>query len=214
VQAWKVLKKQLRDAVKVQAFRLEQAMVTGRRWTVGEFEALLVRHPLMVNLVRRLLWGGYDAQGKLVRTFRVSEERECADAEDRACTLAGVATAGVVHPLHLTEGERSAWGEVFGDYEIISPFPQLGRPVHRLEAGEAEAREITRFADVKVPGVSVAGGLEKAGWVRGVLHDHGDFHEHSKHFPGAGVAAVVEYEPGLWARGCGPATSPTRRSSG
>ena len=101
--------------------------------------------------------------------------------------------------MHLTEGERSAWGEVFGDYEIIPPFPQLGRPVHRLEPGEAEAREITRFADVKVPGVSVAGGLEKAGWVRGVLHDHGDFHEHSKHFPGAGVAAVVEYEPGLWA---------------
>src|SRR5262249_51629969 len=34
VADWKLLKKQLREALKVQAFRLEQAMVTGRRWTV------------------------------------------------------------------------------------------------------------------------------------------------------------------------------------
>ena len=195
---WKILKKQLREVIKVQAYRLEQAMVTGRRWNIQEFEQLLVRHPLMINLVRRLVWGGYDEKGKLVRTFRVTEEREYADSHDDRTTLEGVATVGIVHPLHLSEEERSAWGQVFGDYEIISPFPQLGRPIHPLESTEAPSRGITRFANTKIPGVSVASFLEQAGWQRGLLQDHGDFHEYHKHFPSAQVTAVVEMEPGLW----------------
>ncbi len=199
VAEWKVLKKALREAVKVQAFRLEQAMVIGRRWTPDEFQTLLVRHPLMVNLVRRLLWGGYDASGKLVRTFRVTEEGEYADAEDRPCTLDGLAAVGVVHPLHLSDEARAKWGQVFGDYEIIAPFPQLGRPTYGLEGDEGQASELTRFAGRKVPGVSVAGYLEKSGWQRGPLHDHGDFHEHYKHFPGANVTAEAEYDDALWA---------------
>jgi predicted DNA-binding WGR domain protein len=198
VADWKVLKKALRDAVKVQAHRLEQAMVTGRRWGAEEFETLLARHPLMVNLVRRLLWAGYDQSGKPVRTFRVTEEREYADAKDAACSLGGVAAVGIVHPLHLSAEERGAWGQVFGDYEIIAPFPQLGRALHHLEAGEAEKQDITRFDKLQVPGVSVASTLEKAGWSRGYLHDHGDFHEYCKFFPGGGVTAVVVVEPGLW----------------
>jgi hypothetical protein len=199
VADWKVLKKALRDAVKVQAHRLEQAMVTGRRWSAEEYEALLVRHPLMINLVRRLLWAGYDKEGRPIRTFRVTDEREYADSQEAACSLEGVAAVGVVHPLHLTAAERGAWGEVFGDYEIISPFPQLGRALHHLEAGEADQKDVTRFAKVKVPGVSVASTLEKAGWSRGYLQDHGDFHEYVKFFPGGGVTAVVAVEPGLWA---------------
>jgi predicted DNA-binding WGR domain protein len=196
---WKLLKKQLREAIKVQAFRLEQAMVTGRRWTADEFEKLLVRHPLMINLVRRLMWGGYDTKGKLVRTFRATEERDYADGHDDKATLDGLAAVGIVHPLHLSEDERSAWGQVFGDYEIISPFPQLGRAIHALESTEAQGRSITRFAQTKIPGVAVASFLEKAGWQRGLLQDHGDFHEYYKHFPSAQVTAIVEMEPGLWA---------------
>jgi hypothetical protein len=195
---WKVLKKALREAVKVQVFRLEQAMVVGRRWSPDEFRTLLVRHPLMVNLVRRLLWGGYDTKAKLALTFRVTEEGEYADAEDRPCTLDKVASAGVVHPLGLSEEQRAKWGEVFADYEIIAPFPQLGRPVYGLEGAEAKAHEITRFAGKKIPGVSVASYLEKSGWRRGQIQDHGDFHEHCKHFPSANVTAVTEYDGDLW----------------
>jgi predicted DNA-binding WGR domain protein len=194
---WKVLKKALREAAKVQAFRLEQAMVVGRRWAPDEFRTLLVRHPLMVNLVRRLLWGGYDAKGKLVHTFRVTEEGEYADTEDHSSTLDGLASVGIVHPLHLSEGEKSKWGQVFGDYEIIAPIPQLGRPVYSLEKAEAKAKEIKRFAGKKIPATSLWGGLERLAWVRGAPGDGGIVHEHSKSFPAAGVTAVLEYEEGI-----------------
>jgi Domain of unknown function (DUF4132) len=197
VAEWKVLKKQLRDAAKVQAHRLEQAMVTGKRWGVEEFETVLVRHPLMVNLVRRLLWGGYDKKGKLVRLFRLNEEGEYADEEDRPCTLKGVDRIGVVHPLHLSAEQRAAWGQVFGDYEIMSPFPQLGRAVHALDAGEAKGAEIKRLAGVKVGPGALLGTMEQLGWTRGSASDHGVIEEFSKPFPAQGVTAVLENEPGV-----------------
>jgi hypothetical protein len=197
VAAWKVLKKALRETIKVQAIRLEQAMVVGRRWAPDEFRTLLVRHPLMVNLVRRLLWGGYDGKGKLVRTFRVTEEGEHADAEDRPCTLDELASVSVVHPLHLSEAERARWGEVFADYEIIAPFPQLGRPTYTLEGAEAQAAEITRFAGKKVPAPTLWGTLDRLGCARGVPQDAGVVHDHSRSFSAAGVTAVLGYEIGI-----------------
>ncbi len=197
VTEWKALKKQLRDAAKVQAHRLEQAMVTGKRWGVEEFETLLVLHPLLVNLVRRLLWAGYDKKGKLVRLFRLNEEGEYADEQDRRATLQGVEKVGVVHPLHLTDQQRAAWGQVFGDYEIISPFPQLGRAVHALEKDEAKGTEIKRLADVKVGPGALLGTMEQLGWTRGSAADHGVIEEFSKPFPAQGVTAVLENEPGV-----------------
>jgi hypothetical protein len=197
VQAWKLVKKQMREVVKVQAVRLEQATVSGRRWRVDEFERLLVRHPLMTHLVRRLVWGGYDPRGALVRTFRVTEERDYADADDTACGLEGLAAVGIVHPVHLTEEQRAAWGQVFADYEIIAPFPQLGRRVHTLQPGERRATEVTRFSGPRIEAVVLLGILDKLGWARGPAGDYGAVHEHHKEFPAACVTAVIEYSPGV-----------------
>jgi hypothetical protein len=197
IAEWKLLKKQLREVVKVQAPRLEQAMVTGRRWPPDQFETLLVRHPLMTNLAQRLLWAGYDRKGKLRRTFRVTEDQTYADVADRACTLDGLAAVGLVHPLHLAEKERAAWGEVFSEYEILPPFPQLGRPVHTLKPAEAKGVEITTFAGKQVPATALLGTLERLGWTRGVPGDAGFVDDYSKPFPGAGVTAVLTYADGV-----------------
>jgi predicted DNA-binding WGR domain protein len=194
---WKILKKQLREAIKVQAYRLEQAMVVGRRWPVAEFESLLVRHPLMINLVRRLVWGGYDKKAKLTRTFRVTEERDYADEKDNRTTLDGLISIGIVHPVHLSEDQRSAWGQLFGDYEIIAPFPQLGRPVLALDATEMKASEIHRHQGVKIPATAFMGTMDKLGWTRGSADDHGVIMEFCKQFPAADVTALIENEDGI-----------------
>jgi predicted DNA-binding WGR domain protein len=127
VEAWRQVRKQVRVVARVQAGRLERAMATGRRWTPGGFESLLVRHPLMIHLVCRLLWGGYDERGRLVATFRVTEECEFADIDGSTCRLECLAAVGVVHPLQLNDEQRSAWGEIFRDRGINPPFAQLGR---------------------------------------------------------------------------------------
>jgi hypothetical protein len=194
--AWKVLKKQVRETIKVQAYRLEQAMIAGRRWSMAEFESLLVRHPLMINLVRRLLWGVYDADRKLMHAFRVTEERDYADIRDNPCTLEDAYAVGVVHPLHLTPEDRAAWGQVFGDYEIIAPFPQLGRRVHTLEPGEESARELTRFRDKDIPAIIFLGILKSHGWIDGHWQEGLYFGGHYKAFDGPRITAVIETAAG------------------
>jgi hypothetical protein len=196
VAAWKVLKKQVRETIKAQAYRLEQAMISGRRWSAGEFESLLVRHPLMINLVRRLLWGAYDQDRKLVRAFRVTEERDYADLHDNPCSLDAAHAVGVAHPLHLTPDDRAALGEVFGDYEIIAPFPQLGRRVHTLEPGEETARELTRFGDKDVPAMIFLGILKSHGWTDGRWQEGMHFGGHYKSYDGPRITAVLDLGAG------------------
>jgi hypothetical protein len=140
-----------------------------------------------------VLWGGYDEKGSLVSTFRVTEERDYADVDESSYRPDGLSAVGLVHPLHLTEDQRSAWGEIFGDYEIIPPFPQLGRAVHRLSPEERQAREIVRIRGIKVPALTLVGILEGHGWSRGVPLDGGSFYEHSKAFETAKVTGVIRY---------------------
>jgi len=194
VADWNLLKKQVHEVVKIQAVRLEQAMVTGRRWSVGEFEMLLVHHPLMVNLARMLLWGGYDEADQLAATFRVTEDQTYADVKDEDLHLGGLYAVGLVHPLQLSEERRAAWGEMLSDYEIVPPFPQLGREVYHLTDAESTANDITRFAEIKVPAISLAGTLERLGWARGIPQDAGIYSEHSKPFYGANATAIVQYQ--------------------
>jgi len=194
VAAWKLLKKQIKEVATIQASRLENAMVTGRRWSPEDFETLLVRHPLMTHLVQKLIWAAYDAKGKRTATFRITEERDYADVKDNPYDLANVAQVGIVHALDLTPDERAAWGEVLSDYEIVTPFPQLGREVYSLEPGEESQTELKRFSELKLVAPTLVFTLEKLGWTRGCAMDGGCFDEHSKQFPGADVTAVVTYE--------------------
>lgn len=194
VADWKLLKKQVSEVAAIQAGRLEQAMVTGRRWPAGTFELLLVRHPLMTNLAQKLLWATFDDGGRMTGTFRVSEDLSFATVEDRPFSLSVDAMVGVVHPLHLSEADRAEWGQLFGDYEIIQLFPQLGRPVFGLNPEEKGMTQILRFNTTKIPGQAFVFTLEKNGWVRGMPEDAGVFYSHSRAFPSGNVTAVVKYQ--------------------
>jgi hypothetical protein len=200
VADWKLLKKQIADVAKIQAVRLEQAMVTGRRWSGEEFDKLLVHHPLMVHLVRRLVWASYESSGAIASTFRVTEDQSLGDASDQPFTLAPNASVGVLHPLQLADQPHvlGQWGQLFGDYEIVSPFPQLGRPSYPLSTDQLAKKEIVHFETRgKLPAQSLVFGLEKLGWQRGVPADAGWVGEHSKQFYGANVTAVIDYEEGF-----------------
>jgi predicted DNA-binding WGR domain protein len=192
---WKLLKKQVTEVAKIQAVRLEQAMATGWRWSSVEFLLFFVQHPLMNHIAQLLIWAGFDSNGKLIKTFRVSEDRTLADVNEETLTLESVDQVGIVHPLLLQETELSAWGEVVSDYAIVPPFPQLGRPVYALESAEHEAEEITRFKNIDIPVMTLVRTLENLGWEKGDLHDHGDYSVHLKYFPSENVTAIVgDYE--------------------
>ncbi|MFE1411689.1 WGR and DUF4132 domain-containing protein [Streptomyces sp. NPDC058746] len=163
------LKKDVRTIASDQIRRLEAAMVDGRSWTGAEFRQLFVEHPLVWHLVRRLVWRA-EAEGE-VTAFRVAEDRTYADVEDEAVKFADDASITLAHPLHL-DGVLDEWSELFADYEIVQPFPQLGRPVMAVTEEEAGGARLTRFEGVTVP-VGKLLGLQKRGWERGEPQDAG-----------------------------------------
>ena len=193
-EAWKLLKKQIKDVANIQAARLEQAMVVDRRWAVSDFEKLLVQHPLMTHLVQKLVWSAFRPDGDGAGSFRVTEERDYASIDDAPFMLPGQGEVGIVHPLHLDDDTRARWGEVMGDYELVSPFPQLGRDVHTLSAHEGKGKELDRYAGLTFSAPTLVYNLDKFGWLRGAAMDAGGFDEHSKPFLKAGVTAVVTYD--------------------
>jgi hypothetical protein len=133
------LKKEARTVAADQIKRLENAMVTGRSWTPGEFRSLFVGHPLMGHIARRLVWAAGEA------VFRVAEDGTLADVHDDEYALPPDAAVTLPHPVLLGEKTVAAWASVFADYEILQPFEQLGRPVHALADDERDANRLTRF---------------------------------------------------------------------
>jgi predicted DNA-binding WGR domain protein len=190
------LKKDVRTFAADQVRRLQQAMVDGRRWTATEFTDLFVGHPVLRHVVRRLVWAhdGGEHGGDAPVTFRVAEDRTLAGVTDDTVTLPAEATVGIVHPLHLGD-ELAAWAEIFADYEILQPFPQLGRPVHALTAGERTATELATFTDIVLPTGKVLG-LTHRGWQRATPGDGGVEDRILRPVPG-GRTVIVELEPGI-----------------
>ncbi|GGN33230.1 hypothetical protein GCM10010109_55040 [Actinoplanes campanulatus] len=125
------LRKDLRTIAGERARALEEAMAMGRRWTGADFHRLFVDHPLHWQLTRRLVWAAFDGQGRVAATFRAAEDRTFADIDDKTWTLDPAATVGVAHPWHFG-ADGAGWAEIFADYAIIQPFPQVGRELFTL----------------------------------------------------------------------------------
>ncbi len=115
---WKLMKKQIKEVATIQSSRLENAMVTGRRWSQEDFHMLVVRHPLMTHLAQKLIWATFDAKGKLSSTFRITEEKDFANVSDETHQLPAEHVVGLVHPLEMNEEERSTWGEVLATMKL------------------------------------------------------------------------------------------------
>ena len=191
VGEWKLLKRQVAEVARVQALRLEQAMVTGRRWKAAELESLLVHHPLLTHLVRLLVWGTYGGDGSrpgdlprhrgshLRRPGRRHLRSPSGGHGGESCT-----------PCTWTRRSARRGASCWATTRWCPPSRSSGRPQHRLEGDEARGTVITRFEEIDVPARTLVFTLEKLGWVRGVPEDAGVFHFHTRAFPGAGVTAV------------------------
>jgi len=142
------------------------ALCTERRWQVREFPDTLLRHPLLVNVVRRFVWGVFNQEGNLVESFRVCEDNTLADARDERTVLPAVGRVGLVHPLHLSAEGLASWRGVFSDYRIVQPFPQLGRVVRLMTDGERQASTLDRV-DGRRTATARLLGLERRGWRKG-----------------------------------------------
>ncbi|GAA2431708.1 hypothetical protein GCM10010191_51950 [Actinomadura vinacea] len=185
-RAFTGLKKDVRTVAADQIRRMERAMTEQRRWSTDDFRRLFVGHPLLWHIVRRVVWL-HDGTA-----FRVAEDRTFADVDDKAVPLEA-GEVQIAHPVHLGESV-AAWSEVFADYEIVQPFPQLGRPVDAFTDEERAGARLDRVRDVVV-GVGKVLGLERQGWERGAPQDAGI--QHCLTWAVAGRMVVLDVSPGF-----------------
>jgi hypothetical protein len=197
---------------------MEAALCAQRRWSLDEFRGLLVGHPLLVHMVRALVWCVYESDGR-GQTFRVTEDRTFADVNDRAPAIpAAGSVVGLPHPLHLPEDERLAWSRVFQEYEILQPFPQLGRPVFHRTAEQADLLEVPGVAGLEVPTTRLLG-LKGRGW-EPADEQSGTTASFAKPLPRSTLRAELTLDPGVFAvvsefpkQKLGPIVVHRRRSS-
>ncbi|OAA29212.1 protein of unknown function (DUF4132) [Frankia sp. EI5c] len=192
-QRFIALRADVRAIADHQLGRLEEAMVTQRRWTVAEFGELFVRHPLLGHLARRLVWLVDDADGGPPRAVRITGDRTLVDVEDDPLPLpaAGVRLA---HPLHLGDSV-GAWSARFAAHEIPQPFPQLDRAVYTLTDAERGETVLRRAVGITVPTVEVLR-LERRGWRRGVPLEAGVQGWLERDLP-AGRSVALDLDPGI-----------------
>ncbi|GAA4385118.1 hypothetical protein GCM10023088_54300 [Actinomadura verrucosospora] len=139
------LRKDLRTIADQEIRRLELAMTTRRSWTAEDFRSLFVAHPLLGHIVRRLVWTTDSGTA-----FRVDEAGDYADVRDDPFAPAPDDRIAIAHPVLLGD-DLHAWAELFADYEILQPFEQLGRPVHRLTEAERAAHRLARVEGLVLP---------------------------------------------------------------
>lgn len=174
-ERYKELKKQLRTVAKQQLARMELAMCGSRRWSPDDFSRLVMNHPLLVHLVRRLVWGVWDNE-TLLATFRVDEEGALVNVDDEPYELPETTSenirVGIAHRLELDDESVGRWAEILADYEIVPPFAQLARRTAVATDEDRAAKLLQRFAGRKVGSGSLRG-LSSAGWRTGEVGDGG-----------------------------------------
>ncbi|MFB8003937.1 DUF4132 domain-containing protein [Nocardia sp. NPDC056000] len=183
----------LKTTAAEQITRLEQAMLSGRRWTAAEHQRLFVGHPVLQHLVRRLVWVSVDDTGAVTGSFRIAEDGSRADIDDELVDVADHTLVGVAHPVQLGQSTRE-WAQVFADYEILSPFAQLDRPWWTAQTpGFADA--LDRLAGRSVRTGTVLG-LKRFGWRW--QDTGGGLVTRLRRTLADSVHAELSIEPGLW----------------
>jgi predicted DNA-binding WGR domain protein len=198
---WKALKKDATEASKVQMRRIELAMSIRRRWDAATFQLVFVDHPLMFHVARRLVWSVFDADDRVVASFRIAEDRTLANADDDTFVLPETTEdnglrIGIPHPMQLDDATLAAFGNVFADYEILQPFPQLGRDRFVLTDDEGKKKKLERFTDIRCHFGKILA-LEYKGWQKGAPQDAGVVHTMAKPLSD-GRWIQLQLTEGLW----------------
>ncbi|GAA3861807.1 hypothetical protein GCM10022243_30100 [Saccharothrix violaceirubra] len=185
------LKKDLRTTAAEQLPRLERAMTTTREWTTEEFTTLLVDHPLLWHVVRRLVWRTTEGT-----TFHLADDRTPHTITDTPYALAENTKVGIAHPLTVPGPDLAAWTALFkAQRKLPQPFRQLDRPVHHFTPEDKSRRTLPRFEGRSAP-VGAVLGLTKENWQRGRPQDGGLECWITRPLP-TGGALVATLEPGI-----------------
>lgn len=186
-------KKELKQTETAQQERLYEAMCVGRAWPLELWTSCLLKHPIAGRLIQRLVWQGLDADGKVLATFRVLEDGSLTDTDDDTVESAAFHGLRLAHRALIGEGQATAWVQHMKDYEVAPLFPQLDRPLHKLDDNQKAATAIDDRKGWMIESLKLKSIATKLGYQTGEVGDGGSYMDYVKRFNGAGVIVSVGF---------------------
>lgn len=186
-------KKELKQTIEIQSTRFYEALCSERVWSVEDFRAFILQHPILSRLAERLIWLALDVGHKPATTFRPLGDGTLSDAQDRPVTLDHASVVQLAHLAAIGADHAEAWLRHFSDYELKPLFPQLTRPRRTLGPEHAEAESLEDRQGWAMDTFKLRTAATKLGWKRGPILDGGSFDAYEKALPGMGLTAVLSF---------------------
>lgn len=181
-------RKELKAVLTQQAARLYEAMCVGRTWRVADWNEFLRHHPLVGQLVSRLVWAADPGPRQVL--FRPTEDGSLIDADDETVALAEGVRVGLAHRVTVGDEASETWLAHLADYEVSPLFDQFANGLPAVD------RALTELSDLEghlSDTFSFRGVATKRGYQRGSAEDGAWFTDYTKSFSAAGLTAVLEF---------------------
>ena len=192
---WKGLKADLKTEAATQLMRFEQAMLSGRQWSIADFRPLLVAHPILAALVRNLVWGEVK-NGKIGQLFMANVDGGFVDAKGREVCLPNDATVCIPHPLQIQK-TLNTWLDTLVSCKVKQPFSQISRKIYPKR--EDKNKDLFGINGAKAPAKAFRG-LKAKGWMA-EIGDGGLVWSYEKHLKGG--MARIDFDGVVTMRGHG-----------
>jgi hypothetical protein len=160
------MSKELKDVVKNQVGRLEKYLTIGRVWSMEEWFASYINHPIMSVFSQKLMWYTKGNDGMIKETFMVQEDTSLTNIEDEEITVSEDDKIGLLHPIFVNQTTLDAWGEKLYHRNFKTLISQLDRKVFSPNQSELEANICKTFIGKVVPRKAdfTKSFMEKRGW--------------------------------------------------
>jgi hypothetical protein len=140
--------KRLRDDIArmlaAQRDRIERLPLLERAWSLADWRARYLDHPLIGGLARRLIWRFTDGARVVDGAWL---DGRIVDSADQSLDFAAATRVALWHPVHADASAVLAWRSWLERHEVSQPFKQAHREVYLLTDAERATRVYSnRFA--------------------------------------------------------------------
>jgi hypothetical protein len=145
LKALRAAAEEIRATVAAQRARIEGFYLDDRSWSLHEWRARYLAHPLLALLVRALVWEAQTGDGTVRLVLPAGDGFEDVDAVP-VSELGPETIIRLWHPLGADPAAIEAWQRRLSAAGLVQPFKQVDRETYALSAEEWGAGASARFA--------------------------------------------------------------------
>lgn len=185
-------KKELKQVFTFQTARLFEDMCFERLWSTADWQAYIYDHPIMRNIVSKLIWIGIDHDKNQI-SFRPLEDGSFTDSSDNAISLNNIEHIKLAHITLLEDAQAKAWRQHLADYEVKPSFLQLrdDRPIFTDEM--TTLNQINDRKGFMIDSFNLRTIANKYGYERSEQEEAGWFTSYQKPYRSGNLVAKIHF---------------------